>query len=995
MRHFKNPPKEYRPAPFWAWNDKLDPVELARQVAGMAKAGYGGYFMHSRIGLATRYLGVDWMKAIGACIEAGKKHDMQSWLYDEDKWPSGSAGGMVTRDHPERAAKFLVEDKSLTRGVTRMACFDYDANRRRYRRLSPGENARSEILAYRMARSTGLGGVNPEQGANNRQPYGDLLDPDVVEAFLRISYDPYATRFKRHFGAAVPGIFTDEPHVCRHGHVPWTEKLPDTFTQLHGYDLLDRLPDLHHDTPTAKKTRHDFWHTVGHLFRESFARKLYERCERLGLALTGHYLLELPLANQARCSGALMPLYTFEHMPGIDHLCRRNSDTVHMTQVASVAAQTGRRRVMSEMFGCSGHSMSFEDQKWLLNLHFANGVNFVNPHLTLYSMRGDNKRDYPPTFSEHQPYWKDMRAINDTIARCAVALSTGRPAADILVLHPVASVWCHLHARGHDAGADKIDRELTALTTHLSAIQRDYHFGDETIIEEIGRVSGKTFSVGEMNYRAVIVPPSLTWRTETVDMLRRFRGPILFVGELPTLVDATKSDAWKALLARKNVKHIPLRRDDIERALSASVPADIAIDAKDGPRASVRIHQRRSGKTRIAFLANTDRRRTVRVRVAFNGAGCVKRLDPRTGQSGALDARGGSGKTAVDVELPPVGSAILEMRPGARRKVVPCRLREVSRRRLAAPFVIERSHPNVATLDYARVKIGEGRCSARLPLHRLRERILDHFDVPPNGEVQPWVLAEEGFRLKRRERVSLRFDVHVTDIPSQIAFAMEWAERWRISVNGHRVRPKQGDWFIDRQFGRVDITRHVKRGNNVIEISTRYNWDLPIEDAYLAGDFAVAMSAGGKRYTITKEGAALRIGDWVGQGLPFYSGSVSYRKEIDLDVASGTRQFLKVRFAGTLARVRVNGVECDSVLWAPWETEITKALRDGTNVIEIDVVSSLRNTMGPLHNALNRDLEWTGPNEFSDKETWTDVYQFEPYGLMGRVDLVSRRAAPA
>jgi len=997
MRHFKNPPRECRPAPFWAWNDELDPKELAWQVAGMARQGYGGYFMHSRVGLATRYLGADWMKCIAACITAGKEHDVQSWLYDEDKWPSGSAGGLVTRDHPERAAKFLAEDRRPRSGVDYLAMFDWDEPRRRCRRLAPGERATHAFLGYRMDRGTNLQGVNPEQGTNNGQPYPDLLDPDVVEAFLRITYDPYAKRFKKDFGALVPGMFTDEPHTWRHGAAPWTERLPAAFRELCGYDLLDRLVDLHYDTPTAAKTRHDFWRTVARLFRESFSRKLYERCRRFGLALTGHYLGETPLQSQARTAGAVMPLYTLQHMPGIDHLCRRNSDTIHMKQVASVAAQTGRRRVMSEMFGCSGHSMTFEDQKWLLDLHFANGVNFVNPHLTLYSMKGDNKRDYPPTFSYHQPYWNDLRAINDYAARCCAALSAGEPHADLLVLHPCSSVWCYMKARrDQTAGAaDALDARLTTLTNHLGAIQRDYHFGDETILKERAKISGKSLRVGRMTYRAIIVPPSLSWQSDTVSLLKRFRGPILFVGKLPTRVDAARCDAWESMLARKNVRHVPLRKDPLKRALNATLPANVLVDAKDGPRASIRIHERRIGKTRLFFVANLHRTRSAGARVKLSGRGAVVDLDPLTGRERLLASRIVQGRTVLNLDFPPVGSRIIEFRSGKHISAPSARQREVRRALVHGPFAFERTHPNVVTLDYARLRIGSGRFSARLPLCRVRDRVRKYFSVPATLDVQPWVLKDDGFRLARRERVSLRYDFHVTDLPSSVAFAMECPERWRIRVNGRPVRPSGDDWFIDKQFGRMNITENVRRGNNVVQIAARYDWDLPIEDAYLSGDFGVRMTERGKRLTLVKERKTLRAGDWGKQGLPFYSGNILYRKEIPVYSKPGARTFVKLSFEGTLARVRVNGLACAPVLFAPWETEITNAVHEGLNVLEVEIVSSLRNTMGPLHNRLNRDLEWTGPAEFVDEAHWTNVYQFEPCGLAGPIHIITSKTSGA
>ncbi len=63
---FLNPPSEYRGKPFWAWNGKLEKKELLRQVHVMKEMGFGGFFMHSRTGLETEYLGDEWFELINA-----------------------------------------------------------------------------------------------------------------------------------------------------------------------------------------------------------------------------------------------------------------------------------------------------------------------------------------------------------------------------------------------------------------------------------------------------------------------------------------------------------------------------------------------------------------------------------------------------------------------------------------------------------------------------------------------------------------------------------------------------------------------------------------------------------------------------------------------------------------------------------------------------------------------------------------------------------------
>ncbi|MBQ1271313.1 MAG: hypothetical protein IIY11_06605, partial [Clostridia bacterium] len=105
---FRNPTSEYRGTPFWAWNGKLSKEELGRQIDGFKKMGLGGFHMHVRTGLDTKYLSNEFMDYISFCTEKAKDENMLAWLYDEDRWPSGTAGGLVTRRRPENARKSLL-----------------------------------------------------------------------------------------------------------------------------------------------------------------------------------------------------------------------------------------------------------------------------------------------------------------------------------------------------------------------------------------------------------------------------------------------------------------------------------------------------------------------------------------------------------------------------------------------------------------------------------------------------------------------------------------------------------------------------------------------------------------------------------------------------------------------------------------------------------------------------------------------------------------------
>ena len=113
---FAHPTSEYRATPFWAWNGALEEDELLRQVSFFKKMGLGGFHMHVRSGLSTPYLSDDFMHLIRSCTEQAKKEQMRAWLYDEDRWASGAAGGLVTKD-PAFRQRYIVATQDRKSGV--------------------------------------------------------------------------------------------------------------------------------------------------------------------------------------------------------------------------------------------------------------------------------------------------------------------------------------------------------------------------------------------------------------------------------------------------------------------------------------------------------------------------------------------------------------------------------------------------------------------------------------------------------------------------------------------------------------------------------------------------------------------------------------------------------------------------------------------------------------------------------------------------------------
>ena len=64
-------------------------------------------WVHPRPGLMTPYLSDEWFKLWQAALDEAKRLDMNVWIYDENSYPSGFAGGFVPEAMPESRGQGL------------------------------------------------------------------------------------------------------------------------------------------------------------------------------------------------------------------------------------------------------------------------------------------------------------------------------------------------------------------------------------------------------------------------------------------------------------------------------------------------------------------------------------------------------------------------------------------------------------------------------------------------------------------------------------------------------------------------------------------------------------------------------------------------------------------------------------------------------------------------------------------------------------------------
>ena len=446
---FKNPSSEYRAAPFWAWNNMLDKDDLVWQIEQFKKMGFGGFHMHVRTGLAIEYLGEEFMEAISACVEKARKEQMLAWLYDEDRWPSGAAGGIVTKDPQYRIRHLLLSRKRKEVSAGFVACFDVVLDKNGdlewYKPIGENDKATGfKLYAYEE--------IALSDPWYNNQTYLNTLDPASVREFIRVTYEAYEKHFGKDFSGVIPAIFTDEPQFSFKGTLyyaqedkdvtlPWTFDIEDTYKAAYaGESLIDGLPELLWDLPEGRvsRIRYRYHDHAAERFAAAFADQCGSWCGEHKIMLTGHMQAEQTLGTQTHAVGEAMRSYRSFQLPGIDILCDHWEFTT-AKQAQSAARQNGAPGVLSELYGVTNWNFDFRRHKLQGDWQAALGVTVRVPHLSWVSMNGEAKRDFPATFNYQVSWYKEYPFIEDHFARLAAVLTRGKAVCRAGVIHPIES----------------------------------------------------------------------------------------------------------------------------------------------------------------------------------------------------------------------------------------------------------------------------------------------------------------------------------------------------------------------------------------------------------------------------------------------------------------------------------------------------------------------------------------------------------------------------
>jgi hypothetical protein len=505
---------------FWLHGDDSK-ERLEMYVDKVAEGGNGAFTTESRP--HNDWLGPNWFRDVGICLDAARKHGLKLWIFDEKWWPSQGVGGKV----PARYAAKLLDGSAVEveggpkvfaaegysgedyiAAVAGRVGADDGIESGSLVDLAPfisgGKLAweapagRWRVMKFTQKLAPGLG-----QGGGSQLSV-DGMSKDCVEWFLQTVYQPHYDHFKADFGKTIVGFFYDEP-----------ETRGDWGTELNRV-LAEKKVDWK-KAYVAYKFRLSGEEQTSARFQyldaraETWGRTMYglitKWCEDRGVKSIGHFMEHGNMyLLQDFCAGDVMRVQKYSSMGGIDAVFSQFKPGQRAAYDApcwqtpklgsSITHAYGKPDdvTMVEIFGARGQDLSYPEMKWWTDAMHVAGVNFLIPHS--FNPRSPFDSDCPPYFynSGFEPRWPLYRVFADYTSRLSVLLSGGRHVA------PVALVT--LGQSAHVGKRITVEQVSESLQDALY----DCDWIPYEVLENDITLAGKNLKLRNESYRVLFLP---------------------------------------------------------------------------------------------------------------------------------------------------------------------------------------------------------------------------------------------------------------------------------------------------------------------------------------------------------------------------------------------------------------------------------------------------------------------------------------------------------
>lgn len=968
LKRFMSPPASSTQIPFWFLNGEVDGQEYARQVHEMATHGVRQAMPHPRFGMDRRdYLTEKYFKAFEQMVAQARKDGSIIHLYDEYNWPSGSAGGQVTADVAKCALGLGMRSATVA-GPQQVSLSGWTeglmgwGQREQYLAavVAPrGEDgsldlARAQSLP-RPADSEEIVSINVPEGrweamvfytirtlhpSPLRMGNGGIIDylaEAPVQQFIQLTHEQYARRLSEHFGSTIQSVFYDECGPYASGPFAWTADFLEQFERLAGYDLMPVLPLLFFEAgPLTEKVRCDYWNAVSLLFSERFIGQMADWCSEHNLALTGHSNEE---PENWMLAGDLYRTLRRQQWPGMDALFGP-ARVSRLKLPASVSHVGGSNVLVCEAMGLLGQwQCSPRMIRESCNRLAAVGVTHLVPHAFFQTV--DNpKVECPPSFFEHNPYWKYYQQIADLTARQCWTNQQGHHVTDVAVFYPIVSWWSDsAGGKGYGypwsimTGRKSGPVEFTALLEGLVVAHLDPDVVDGQGLAEATFADG-AMRIAAERYRVLVIPAMRTARLADMQRIAEFcaaGGKVILVGSWPAAtMDAGRDDGRLTSLTASidgQVRHVE-NVNEVAGLVREMIESDVTVVKGDG--SSVLVNHRRDGDRDIYMVANVLATAN-EVQLRLRATGEASLLCAETGESWTIPVEQSGSTSTVSLRLSAHQTQYVVFAP-----------RHISDRVLPPVFVAKKLplDDGWRFLLVPRELDTQWRCDTGEQIVGVPVfRTWPAQHEPQPGNVFEWdrwhgvdyddhdweVVHVARGPLLYSETGSRLFRVAIPPGADAVRWPLPVEKEHAVYVNGKLVKVIIGHQQEPK--GWLDLPQAVSGGV------------LAIECASMASDFGIVGEIQFRCRPVELPSPVC----WSTMGLNWYTGRALYSRQLEVEGQAPARAMLDLGDVRECAEIWVNAQLAGTRIWPPYRLDIAPLLRRGSNRITIIVSNLLAN----------------------------------------------------
>ncbi len=471
---------------FWSINDALDLDALKDQLDELKAAGLDGVIFHPRYyPNEPMYMSQSYLYIVSELILYAKCIGMEFWLYDENGWPSGTAGGEVMARRPELKCEWI-----------------------QYEQLSNGEFGIT---------------IHSKLGVSSFQAEATAL-------FIEITHEAYRKGLKQEAFDYVEGFFSDEVGfldghgvTLNMGAIPWDDRFPQLYKEAYGDELIPLLPLLFTAGDGHERVRAQYWELLTDALIEGFYQPIEAWCESHGKRFTAHLKAEESPYFQLSYSGSCFQVLKGIETPAIDALERFPGNHFYPRLLHSIAMQQGRDGCLVEAMGGSGWGVSPESFTDYILWLAGHGIDQFVLHLNQFKLKTQAVQDWPPSMPCHLT-WKDaFPALLRSIKEKAAELPDLSAEPDVLIIVPTRGIMASFipeeaqQMNEHDGSnvpnspSGRLNHKLLQLVEDCFATGVHYELTEERTVEMDGHILPGKLRIGSRDYSRILLADGCVW----------------------------------------------------------------------------------------------------------------------------------------------------------------------------------------------------------------------------------------------------------------------------------------------------------------------------------------------------------------------------------------------------------------------------------------------------------------------------------------------------